>query len=141
MIKIIGFFICIVALFSCEFSPNKDMVKKAPVMYKPSEMALLMRRMYEVNKVVKGQIIRKDTLLPFPNTFLTIHSAILTEPSDRDIEFDSLAKEFINNQERTFSSSSDSTVIYFNKSISTCVACHENRCTGPIPKIKKLLIH
>jgi len=141
MYKIIGFFIVCFVLLSCNSNNKKEKVAKTLEMYQPSEMALLMRKMYEANKVVKNQIIRKDTLLPFPEEFLTIHSAVLTDPSERDEEFDSLAKKFINYQKNTFSSNSDSAAYHFNQSINTCIACHETRCTGPIPKIKELLIH
>lgn len=110
-------------------------------MYEPTEMALLMRKMYEVNKVVKTQIINKDSLLSFPEEFLTIHTAILTNNFERDKEFDSLSKQFIDYQKATFASNSDSIVYHYNRSINTCISCHETRCVGPIPKIKKLIIH
>jgi len=142
MYKVIGFFIVCLILLSCNLNnKNEKGDDKTLMMYQPSEMALLMRQMYEFNKVVKKQIIHKDSLLPFPEEFLTIHSAVLTDPSERDIEFDSLAKQFVYQQKSTFSSSLDSTAYYFNQSVNTCIACHETRCTGPIPKIKKLLIH
>jgi cytochrome c553 len=28
----------------------------------------------------------------------------------------------------------------FNTTIETCIACHKTTCTGPIPRIEKLLI-
>jgi len=129
------------SLLSCNNTKNKDQVYKEPVMYQPTEMALLMRKMYEVNKVIKTQIINKDSLLTFPVEFSNIHTAILTNPSERDKEFDSLSKLFIDYQKATFTSNSDSIVYHFNRSINTCISCHETRCVGPIPKIKKLIIH
>ena len=141
MKKAIGLLIICMAILSCNLANNKEQVYQEPVMYKPTEMALLMRKMYEVNNLIKTQIINKDTLLSFPQEFSNIHTAVLTKPSDRDIEFDSLAKVFIDHQRATFSSGSDSLVFHFNKSITTCISCHESRCVGPIPKIKKLLIH
>lgn len=141
MYKIIRLSIVCLVLLSCNSNnKSKKAEDKTLIMYQPSEMTLLMRKMYEVNKVVKNQIIQKDILLPFPEEFSTIHSAVLTDPSERNEEFDSLAKQFISYQEATFSSNSDATVYYFNKSVNTCIACHETRCTGSIPKIKKLLI-
>ena len=142
MDKIIGLLIICFVLMSCNLTTKKTGVEKTkPLMYEPSEMAILMRQMYEVNKIAKTQIIGNNTLVSFPENFLTIHSAVLTDSTDRDNEFDSLAAQFVNYQKSVFSSSSDSTVYYFNKSINTCIACHKTRCTGPIPKIKKLLIH
>ncbi|RPD99656.1 hypothetical protein EGM88_03690 [Aureibaculum marinum] len=130
-------------LTSCAKSEKAEKENKAEEMqmYEPSEMALLMRQMYEFNKVTKARIINKDSLLSFPEEFVNIHKAVLTDPDDRDVEFDSLAVEFINYQKATFSTTSDSTAFYFNQSINSCIQCHQTRCTGPIPKIKKLLIN
>ncbi len=137
-----GFLIICLVVLSCNSVTKKQEVKnEKPLMYEPSEMALLMRQMYEVNKIAKSQIMGNDTLISFPENFTTIHSAVLTDSTDRDAEFNSLAEQFLNYQKSTFSSNSDSTVYYFNKSINTCISCHKTRCTGPIPKIKKLLIY
>ncbi len=141
MKKGIGLLIICMVMLSCNLANKKEQVYQEPVMYKPTEMALLMRKMYEVNNLIKTQIINKDSLLSFPQEFSNIHTAVLTKPSDRDIEFDSLAKVFIDHQRATFSTGSDSLVFHFNKSITACISCHESRCVGPIPKIKKLLIH
>jgi len=142
MYKIINFFIACLLFVSCNStSKNEKANDEGLVMYQPSEMTLLMRRMYEANKVVKTQIINKDTLMSFPEEFSTIHSAVLSDPSERDAEFDSLAKQYVNYQKLIFSSNLDSTAYHFNRSVNTCISCHETRCTGPIPKIKKLLIY
>ncbi len=131
--------VAICLILSC--NQSKESTKDSePVMYEPSEMALLMRSVYEYNKITKEQIINNDSLLSFPEEFLTIHTAILTDPADRDKEFDSLSTEFLKTQKATFSSKRDSTRYYFNKSINLCITCHETRCLGPVPKIKKLLI-
>ncbi|MGB5362719.1 MAG: hypothetical protein WBN17_05395 [Aureibaculum sp.] len=133
---IITFFLCT----SCNINVKKENVDEEPLMYQPTEMALLMRKMYEVNNVVKKQIINKDAILPFPEEFSNIHTAVLTDPSERNSEFDSLANLYLNYQKDLFNTGNDSTVYYFNKSVNTCITCHETRCVGPLPKIKKLLI-
>lgn len=139
MRKIFVFIILLVAFQSCDF---KKEAKKAqePIMYKPSEMAILMRGMYEFNKVLKTQIINRDSLLPFPEEFVNIHSAVLTDKFERNDKFDSLSIKYLVYQKAIYTSNTDSAIYYFNKSISTCVVCHESRCTGPIPKIQKLVI-
>lgn len=140
MYKLLALFMVSVILMSCHSNnaPKKAEIK--PVMYQPSEMAILMRGMYEFNKVVKTQIVNKTTLIPMPEEFTNIHSAVLTAKFERNKEFDSLSKSFITYQKALYSSSSDSTSYFFNKSINTCVSCHQTRCMGPIPKIKSLLI-
>ena len=139
MRKIFVFISLLIAFQSCNLK-KENKKTQAPIMYKPSEMAILMRGMYEFNKIVKTQIINKDSLLPFPEEFVNIHSAVLTDKFERNDEFDSLSKKFIIYQKAIYTSKSDSIAYFFNQSINTCVVCHEPRCTGPIPKIKKLLI-
>jgi len=135
-----GFLIFFLILVSCDSNKNKVKVEQEPLMYKSSEMALLMRKMYEVNKVVRIQIISKDSLLSFPEEFSNIHTAILTDPADRNNEFDSISKQFLLQQKAAFTSNSDSARTHFNNSINSCISCHETRCVGPLPIIKKLII-
>jgi len=139
MRKILVFIAILIAFQSCNLKKENKKTQE-PIMYKPSEMAILMRGMYEFNNVLKTQIINKGTLLPFPEEFVNIHSAVLTDKFERNNEFDSLSKKFIIYQKAIYTSKSDSIAYFFNQSIQTCVTCHEPRCTGPIPKIKKLLI-
>jgi len=141
MQKSLLIFFIFLGLLSCKNGDEKPKVSNADLqMYEASEMTILMRQMYEVNKVVKNQIVNKDSLLAFPDDFKRIHTAVLTDPSERDDEFNVLATSFIDLQKETLSINSDSIIINYNKSINTCIKCHETRCTGPIPKIKKLLI-
>ena len=143
MQKIFGIFIIFLLLHSCNFKDEKEKIVTSSelIMYQPSEMTILMRRIHEYNEVVKNQIVNKDSLLVFPDEFTNIYSAVLTDSTERDDEFMELAKSFIDFQKQTFTSYSDSTVYYYNQSINTCIECHKTRCTGPIPKIKKLLIN
>ena len=140
MIKNIALFITCLLFASCQIDGKKENASEEPLMYQPTEMALLMRKMYEVNNVVKKQIINKDSILPFPEEFSNIHTAVLTDPTERNSEFDSLADLYLTYQKDLFNTVNDSTVYYFNKSVNTCITCHETRCVGPLPKIKKLLI-
>lgn len=141
MRKSVSFLLIILLGVTCNKAPKKEKVEEKMEMYEPSEMALLMRQMYEFNKLTKSQIINKDSLTSFPEEFVNIHKAAMTDPDERDAEFDSLAIQFVNFQKAMFSAKSDSKVYYFNQSVNSCIACHQTRCTGPIPKIKKLLIN
>ena len=141
MYRIAYFFALLYLMASCDTNKKEVKIEEAPIMYEASEMALLMRGMYEFNKAARAQIINKDSLSAFPEEFLLIHKAVLTDPSERDKEFDTIAEQFIDAQKAVFSTKSDSILYHFNKSVNLCISCHETRCIGPIPKIKKLLIH
>lgn len=127
--------------FSCDTSKKEEIVKNAElVMYKPSEMALLMNEMYLFNEKTKEKIIKNEDLGDFPTNFLNIHSAILTDPTDRTVGFESFSKAFLLNQQAVFSANTADKKEQFNVMVNSCVACHKTTCIGPIPKIKKLLI-
>lgn len=137
---IIAFSFCV---FACNASTDKNAeIAKTEelVMYKPSEMALLMNEMYIFNEKTKGKIIKNEDLGEFPANFLNIHSAILTDPTDRNIGFEGFSQAFLMNQQAVFSANTTAKKKQFNVMVNSCVACHKTTCIGPIPKIKKLLI-
>lgn len=127
--------------FSCNTSKKEEIVKNAElVMYKPSEMALLMNEMYIFNEKTKKKIIKNEDLGEFPTNFLNIHSAILTDPTDRTVGFEGFSQAFLQNYQAVFSANTKDKKEQFNVMVNSCVACHKTTCIGPIPKIKKLLI-
>ncbi len=127
--------------FSCDSSKKEEIVKNAELlMYKPSEMAFLMNEMYIFNEKTKEKIIKNEDLGEFPANFLNIHSAILTDPTDRTVGFEGFSQAFLLNQQAVFSASNTNRKEQFNVMVNSCVACHKTTCIGPIPKIKKLLI-
>ena len=124
--------------FSCK--EEKKEPKKELIMYQSSEMAALMNAMYEGNMTIKNKILEGESIGDFPETYLNIHSAVLTDPTDRNASFDFFSKRYIQNMQQVYSGSKDSLKQNFNQAVSSCIACHKTTCTGPIPRIKKLLI-
>ncbi|VXB72204.1 conserved exported hypothetical protein [Flavobacterium sp. 9AF] len=108
-------------------------------MYEFSEMAGLMEQFYAENNKLKQQIIKGDTIAEFPEYFLNIHTAVLTEASDRDDFFNEQARKFIEAEKLIFEDSLERKD-HFNAAVDACIACHQQKCLGPIPKIKKLYI-
>lgn len=115
--------------------------KQSPFeMYKISEMAALMEKMYTNNQAIKQKIEQGNTDLGvFPEEYKTIHVATLTDPSDRDDFFNEQAKKFIAAQELVFSEATRQKE-NFNNMVDACIACHQKKCGGPIVRIKKLYI-
>ncbi len=126
-------------IVSCKTEEKKEEKEKL-IMYQASEMTELMRGIYEFNKATKRKIEHNQDLFEYPEEFKNIKTAKLTDPSDRDTEFDSLAIIFLENQKTAYSFKGDLAKYSYNKSINACISCHKTRCTGPLPKIKKLLI-
>lgn len=141
IVVLITFSFLIIACNTSEKEKVKSDKSEQLVMYKPSEMASLMEEMYVLNEKLKEKIIKNEDLGEFVEKFSNIHSAVLTDPNDRNSSFNAFSKVFIQNQKAIFSPAITNVKERFNTMVNSCVACHKTTCTGPIPKIKKLLIH
>ena len=137
------FILLLIVLSSCE--KKKEEITKTPkkekfVMYQASEMTTLMREMYDFQEESKKQIEKGELPLDFPEKYKKIHSAQLSDDFEHDESFKGFTNLYYQNIENLYSSNEKNVKGNFNKAINTCVACHETTCTGPIPRIKKLLI-
>ncbi|CAN1562748.1 hypothetical protein MCEGE10_02734 [Flavobacteriaceae bacterium] len=108
-------------------------------MYKMSEMAALMESMYAENEHLKKRIQNGDSIGKFPSHFLQIHKAVMTDETDNDAFFKEQAALFIKAQELIYEDPKNAKQ-HFNDGVNACVRCHEVKCGGPLPKIKKLYI-
>ena len=109
--------------------------------YKQSEMAALMLLMYERNAENKKLILEGKQPKKFPEEFLKIHTAKLTDSTDRNGDFKTYSDYYLNTLRVVFETSKDSLKEKHNNVVNSCITCHKTTCVGPIPKIKKLLIN
>lgn len=117
----------------------KDSLKSSSFqMYEMSEMAALMEQMYAYNLQLKEQILNQETLGTYPKSFDRLHSAELTDASDRDAFFNEQAYLFIDAQKAIYEAEDPKK--QFNSMVNQCLECHTKKCGGPIPRIKKLII-
>lgn len=123
---------------SCDKKETSDSTKKFD-MYEMSEMALLMEQMYKDNEKLKERIQKGDTIGEFPNHFLKIHDSVMTDEQENDAFFKAQAANFIQSQKLIYEDPKNAKQ-HFNAGIDACVQCHEVKCGGPIPRIKKLYI-
>ncbi len=143
VLVIIGLVVC-----SCNSSSkNKEEAvvstnaRKIYDMYEPSEMAILMNEFYAINENIKQQILKGETPTEFSDKFLKIHTAELSSHKDRNETFEGFSRLFVETEKQIFNESSDFPIEdRYNNAINLCVSCHQTQCTGPIPRIKKLLI-
>ena len=113
--------------------------KKALTMYKMSEMSALMEQMYAENKQLKERILRGEKIGAFPNHFLKIHQAVMTDSTENDAFFKEQAKLFIAAQAQIYKDPKNAEA-HFNAGVDACIQCHQVKCAGPISRIKKLYI-
>lgn len=138
------FYLLLIILFliatGCKNNQEEQKEKKVLVMAETSEMGKLMIEMYAYNESIKQQIINGNLNNSYPQRFDSIHSAVLTNPTVRDSSFESFSKQFIAAQKQVFESPQEELTINYNNAIQACISCHQVKCVGPIPRIKKLLI-
>lgn len=109
-------------------------------MYEMTEMAALMEQMYVDNQRIKQKIENNELDFgEFPEYYLKIHSAEMTDPDDFDDFFKSEALKFIEFQKLVYTDTSDIKT-NFNNMVNACIECHQKKCAGPIERIKKLYI-
>ncbi len=143
----LGCFSVFCLISSCnhaEENPSMETTDKQEIvydMYEPSEMANLMNQMYAYNLDVKKSILAGEDLQDFPIDFLKIHTAELSDFKKRNETFQSFSKLFIQAEKELYNVDSNvSETDRFNAVVNVCISCHQTECTGPIPRIKKLLI-
>ncbi len=61
----------------------------------------------------------------------------MTDPSENDQFFRDNANIFLRAQEMIYKDPENAKEHYSN-AIQACISCHEVKCSGPIPRIKKL---
>ncbi|NRD22945.1 hypothetical protein HNV10_06815 [Winogradskyella litoriviva] len=110
-------------------------------MYQPSEMANFMNAMYAYNLQIKKEILAGKTPATLPLDLMTLHSAEMTKENGRTPAWNSFVNVFIESQKTVIDTLSNIELKErYNAAINNCLGCHKTECTGPIPKIKKLLI-
>jgi hypothetical protein len=149
--RILAICVSFALLFSCQkevavqkVSEKKESCSKPAngkhfEMYEMSEMSLLMEQMYVDNQRLKARIKKGDTIGKFPGHFLKIHEAVMTDDKENDAFFKEQAENFIKAQELIYEDPKNSKQ-HFNEGVDACLKCHQVKCAGPIPRIKKLYI-
>ena len=139
MKKLSILFLLILA-FSCKKEMPKEIIIVESKKVKQSEMAALMNKMYDKNLENKMLVLEGKSPKDFPKEFLNIHTAQLTDPSDRKSTFSTFSDFYLKSFQKVYETSKDSLVLRHNNAVNSCIMCHETTCVGPIPRIKKLLI-
>jgi hypothetical protein len=105
-----------------------------------SELALLMRKMYDEMKLVKDSIEQGMTVRTnFLKEFERIQNAHATEPEKIDETYHAMASAFLDTY-ATFEGNQNEQARHFNIMLQNCLVCHQNKCPGPVKAIKKLSI-
>lgn len=140
--NIILAFILSVTVLSCADKPTEDsssnLISSAINPNGDSELALLMREMFEEGERIKAQIENGETPSGLKK-FETIHSAIPTDEDASGPVFEALATGYLNAL-KNIEEGDSTTVFRFNNMVDKCMNCHTEFCPGPKVRIKKLYI-
>ncbi|QTN38945.1 hypothetical protein HZ996_07265 [Cryomorphaceae bacterium] len=105
-----------------------------------SELALLMRQMFDESMAAKNLILDGQPAPDFSDQFVTIHTAQETDSTVRTVEFKALSEVFLTQVERLEEAPAEERIAAHNNMVASCLACHRVYCPGPMVKIKKLKI-
>ncbi|MGO2358124.1 MAG: hypothetical protein ACTH6S_05450 [Mesonia sp.] len=124
-----------------EVKKEEDVTKKDEPfqLYQMSEMASFMENMFVDHQRIKDEITAGKKVDTLNYDLSKLFYARMTDSTDRDAEYESMAKLYVEYEEQLMGDSLQQKENY-NKAVNMCISCHQKKCTGPIPRIKKLLI-
>ncbi|MBW2962572.1 hypothetical protein [Mesonia aestuariivivens] len=108
-------------------------------LYQMSEMASFMEEMYNAHQLLKREILKGETPDSLSYNLLKLHTAKMTDSAAYDAQYKMMADLFIEYEEKIIAEPEQVKQNY-NQAINMCISCHQLKCTGPILRIKKLLI-
>lgn len=102
-------------------------------------MALMMRQMATYADSMRAQLLRNEELDSNSYPFIRFYLVEPTNPNVLEPNFFDNAKKFQEAFHDLFRKKGNQKEMY-NNMIQACINCHENYCTGPLRKIRKLPI-
>jgi hypothetical protein len=144
MLKVTKYFLIIFAItVACTeekkaCATGEDQVQQPINPNGDSELALLMRAMFEEAQLIKQQIKNGE-----PITVKLDHEKILTahatEPEKAASDtYKAFAELYLQNIKSLQSAEPQQVVNIYDNVVQSCMSCHQSLCPGPIVKIKKL---
>ncbi len=105
-----------------------------------AELALLMRKMASHTESLRTSLHDNSGINIYPADFENILTATPTDSTlDRPL-FTGFAKGYLNNLKTFYDSPDSLQVKNYNMMVNGCINCHRNFCSGPLKRIKKMLI-
>lgn len=105
----------------------------------PKPMALMMRQMAANADSMKAKINRGEVLDSLQYPFMRFYAVEPTDPHVLEPNFFEKARLFQSAYKDLFKHPKEQKK-YYNLMIQACVNCHQNYCSGPLKRIRKLPI-
>lgn len=129
--------VSLMLLLACTSTESKETPKAR--LYKRSELSLLMRKMHDAAKDLKKNLSDSTMRMEYKELFEEIQSAQVSDLELKENNFDAFAFAWQESW-KDFLAEKDEPEQAFNRMVDQCLNCHNNRCPGPIRKIKRLKI-
>lgn len=103
-------------------------------------MALMMRQMADNAQAMKELVLKGEAITGQQFPFIRFH---LVEPTDPDVlvpQFYENARVFQEAHKALINAQLSQQKEMYNLYINKCIGCHENFCSGPLKRIRKLLV-
>lgn len=102
-----------------------------------SELAGLMREMYDDMEKLKSSTQKQKKTKDFREKFKKMHSATPTTEDMKKETYNPMATGFMAIMDNYYE---DPSIENYNVLVNSCITCHQSHCSGPIVRIKKLFI-
>lgn len=124
-------------LLACTSIESKETPKAR--LYKRSELSLLMRKMHDAAKDLKKNLSDTTMRMEYKELFEEIQTAQASDLELKENNFDAFAYAWQESW-KDFLAEKDHPKEAFNRMVDQCLNCHNNRCPGPMRRIKRLKI-
>jgi hypothetical protein len=119
---------------------NDGIVRKQINPNGDSELAILMRDMFDEGMEVKQSVINSES----PQMKLAYHHIHTAKPTEEGknvtLEYQLFAKAYEASVERFKNASEDDRPAAYQNMVDNCMNCHSKVCRGPMVKIKKMYL-
>lgn len=143
--KKLGVFIIVllITIIACQSNEESSKAngKEPSIMYKDSELALLMRHMFDEGMEWKNAIEKDSLQTDFPADYYGIYTVQATDSAVRTPKFMALGDAYLKTvKDLVETKKQKKQVKKFNTMVESCINCHQVFCQGPIDKIQQLYI-
>lgn len=131
-------FACIILVIGCNTNESKKTAKRAINPNGDSELALMMRKMFDEAYQIKEEVLdgKKVSTVLDHESILTAHA---TEPEKAaSPEYKAFASTYLNAVTALNNANPDNVQERYDALVSNCKSCHAALCPGPLVKIKRL---
>jgi cytochrome c553 len=146
MQKLMVALVLLALVWACAEKPKEMIAEKAAPKHEMlngivrSELAKTMRELYNELKLTRDSLNAGYEVTPrLIEQVEKIHTAVPTEADKTDETYHAMADLFITSY-KAYAAAKENQVEAYNAMIETCVACHQQKCPGPVKTIKKLMV-